>query len=143
MCHVLTITRLMQEKLCNCRTKTPSAIGQVWHLPTVNLPLTGKQFIATAAKYMNASDKVKVLPRWILKLAGWFNPFMKEMYEMHYQDEFPFVFNSSKFEKAFDFKPASWEEGIKQTAEWYLEAACEIKGKHRVAELAIPHATVA
>jgi nucleoside-diphosphate-sugar epimerase len=46
---------------------------------------------------------------------------MKEMYEMHYQDEFPFVFNSSKFEKAFHFKPTSWEEGIRKTAEWYLQ----------------------
>ncbi|QEC40987.1 NAD-dependent epimerase/dehydratase family protein [Pseudobacter ginsenosidimutans] len=101
--------------------KTPSATGQVWHLPTVDPPLTGKQFVAMAAKYMNASDKVKVLPRWILKIAGLFNPFIKEMYEMHYQDELPFVFNSSKFEKAFDFKPTSWEEGIRQTAEWYKQ----------------------
>ncbi|WP_127128540.1 NAD-dependent epimerase/dehydratase family protein [Pseudoflavitalea rhizosphaerae] len=101
--------------------KTPSATGQVWHLPTVNPPLTGKQFVAKAAKYMNASEKLIVLPRWILKIVGLFNPFMKEMYEMHYQDEFPFVFSSSKFEKAFNFKPTSWEEGIRQTAEWYKQ----------------------
>lgn len=101
--------------------KTPSATGQVWHLPTVNPPLTGRQFVAMAAKYMNASDKVNVLPRWMLKIVGLFNPFMKEMYEMNYQDAFPFVFNSSKFEKAFQFKPTSWEEGIKKTAEWYLQ----------------------
>lgn len=100
--------------------KTPAAVGQVWHLPTVN-PLTGKQFVSVAARYMNGSDKVKAIPKWILKLAGLFNPFMKEMYEMHYQDEFPFVFNSSKFEKAFNFKQTSWEEGIKKTAEWYMQ----------------------
>lgn len=100
--------------------KTPAAVGQVWHLPTVN-PLTGKQFVSIAARYMNGSDKVKTLPKWILKIAGLFNPFMKEMYEMLYQDEFPFVFNSSKFEKAFNFKPTSWEEGIKRTAEWYMQ----------------------
>ncbi|HVK48442.1 MAG TPA: NAD-dependent epimerase/dehydratase family protein [Pseudobacter sp.] len=101
--------------------KTPSATGQIWHLPTVNPPLTGRQFVALAAKHMNASEKIRVLPRWILKIAGLFNPFMKEMYEMHYQDEFPFVFNSSKFERAFNFTPTSWEEGIRKTAEWYKQ----------------------
>lgn len=100
--------------------KSPTAIGQVWHLPTVK-PMTGKQFVSIAAKYMHGSDKVKALPKWMLKLVGLFNPFMKELYEMHYQDEFPFVFNSSKFEKAFNFKPTSWEEGIKKTAEWYMQ----------------------
>ena len=99
---------------------TPAALGQVWHLPSVNPPLTGKEYVRIAAKYMNASDKISVLPRWLLKIIGWFNPFMKEMYEMHYQDEFPFIFNSSKFEKAFNFKPTSYEEGIRNTAKWYL-----------------------
>ncbi len=45
---------------------------------------------------------------------------MKEAYEMMYQDEFPFRFSSEKFEKAFNFKPTSYEEGIRKTAEWFL-----------------------
>jgi nucleoside-diphosphate-sugar epimerase len=45
---------------------------------------------------------------------------MKELGEMLYQNEFPYEFDSSKFEKAFQFKPTSYEEGIRQTAEWYL-----------------------
>ncbi|WP_069660951.1 NAD-dependent epimerase/dehydratase family protein [Arcticibacter eurypsychrophilus] len=97
------------------------AIGEVWHLPSINPPLTGRQFVALAAKYMNASDKVQVLPKFVLKILGWFMPFMKELYEMNYQDEFPFRFDSSKFEKAFDVKPTSYEEGVKATAEWFNE----------------------
>jgi nucleoside-diphosphate-sugar epimerase len=45
---------------------------------------------------------------------------MKELGEMLYQNEFPYVFDSSKFEKAFQFKPTPYEEGIRQTAEWWL-----------------------
>jgi nucleoside-diphosphate-sugar epimerase len=96
------------------------AFGQVWHLPSVSPAFTGRQFIQMTARYMVGSEKVVVLPKWLLKMIGWVNPFMKEAYEMNYQDEFPFQFDSSKFEKAFNFKPTSYEEGIKETAEWFI-----------------------
>ena len=96
------------------------SFGQVWHLPSVS-PLTGRQFIKLAAKYMNSSDQVTVLPKWLLKVIGFFNPFMKEAYEMNYQDEFPFQFSSAKFEKAFNFTPTPYEDAVKATAEWFLK----------------------
>ncbi|RYY20294.1 MAG: NAD-dependent epimerase/dehydratase family protein [Chitinophagaceae bacterium] len=100
--------------------KSESAYGQVWHLPAVKPPLTGKEFIELAAKYMGASDKFKVLPKFVLKLIGLFNPFLREIYEMHYQDEYPFLFDSSKFEREFWMQPTGYDEAIKTTAEWYL-----------------------
>jgi len=45
---------------------------------------------------------------------------MKELSEMLYQNQYPYDFDSSKFEKAFSYQPTSYEEGIRQTAEWYL-----------------------
>lgn len=95
------------------------AFGQTWHLPVAKPTPTGKQFVNIAAKYMGASTKIQVLPKFLLKILGWFNPFMKEMYEMMYQYEFPLVLDSTKFEKAFNFTPTSYEDGIKATAEWF------------------------
>lgn len=95
------------------------AYGEVWHLPSVQPALTGRQFVAIAAEYMNASDKIMVLPKWLLKTIGWFSPFMRDAYEMNYQDEFPFQFSSSKFEQRYDFVPTSYEQAIKETAEWF------------------------
>ena len=100
---------------------TESSFGQVWHLPSAKPALTGKQFIMIAAKYMNGSDKIMVLPKWLLKMTGWFIPFIKEAYEMNYQDEFAFLFDSSKFETAFNFRPVTYEQGIKETADWFLK----------------------
>jgi nucleoside-diphosphate-sugar epimerase len=94
--------------------------GQTWHLPAVSPALTGRQFVEIASKYMNADNKVQVLPTWLLSIIGWFNGFMKEMGEMMYQNKYPFEFDSSKFEKTFSFKPTSYEQGIKETAEWFL-----------------------
>jgi nucleoside-diphosphate-sugar epimerase len=96
------------------------AYGQTWHLPTAKPALTGKEFISTAAKYMHAKDKVQVLPKWLIRTIGLFMPIMKELGEMLYQNEFPYVFDSSKFEKAFNFKPTPYEEGIRVTSEWWL-----------------------
>ncbi len=102
--------------------KKDDAYGQVWHLPVPEQALTGRQFISIAAKYMHTSAKVTVFPKWLLKIIGWFHPFFRELYEMNYQDEFPFIFDSSKFKKAFNYTPVSYEQGIKETAEWFLKA---------------------
>jgi nucleoside-diphosphate-sugar epimerase len=98
------------------------SFGQVWHLPSVNPPITGRAFIKLAAKYMHGSEKVSVVPKWLLKVIGLFIPFMKEAYEMNYQDEFEFRFNSSKFEQTFGFMPTPYEEAIESTAAWFLKA---------------------
>jgi nucleoside-diphosphate-sugar epimerase len=97
-----------------------TAFGQTWHLPTAKPALSGMEFISIAAKYMHAKDKVQVLPKWLIGIIGLFVPVMKELGEMLYQNEFPYEFDSSKFEKAFQFKPTSYEEGIRKTAEWWL-----------------------
>ena len=97
-----------------------NAYGQTWHLPTAKPALTGKEFISIAAKYMHAKNKVSVLPKWLVGMIGLFVPVMKELGEMLYQNEFPYQFDSSKFEKAFQFKPTPYEEGIRLTAEWWL-----------------------
>jgi len=97
-----------------------NAYGQTWHLPTARPAITGSEFVSLAAKYMHAKNKVQVLPKWLVGFIGLFVPVMKELGEMLYQYEFSYVFDSSKFEKAFHFKPTSYEEGIRQTAEWWL-----------------------
>ena len=69
---------------------------------------------------MHAEVKVQILPKWLISAVGLFVPIMKEMKEMLYQNEFAYEFDSSKFEKAFQFKPTSYDEGIQVTAEWFL-----------------------
>jgi nucleoside-diphosphate-sugar epimerase len=52
-------------------------------------------------------------------LAGRFDPTVRELYEMLYQYEFDYVFDSTKFTTAFGFEPTSYREGIRRTAEAY------------------------
>jgi nucleoside-diphosphate-sugar epimerase len=89
------------------------AENQVWHLPTAKEPLTGRQWIEAFAKEMNVQPKTQLASRTMVKILGLFNPIMKEFVEMLYQYDRDYVFDSSKFEKMFNFQPTSYDEGIK------------------------------
>ena len=96
---------------------TESAYNQVWHLPADHNVLTGKEFIELAAKTCGVEPKYSVLKKSQLKIAGWFNPIVKETIELLYQFDSDYLFDSSKFDKAFDFKKTTYEEGIVATVE--------------------------
>ena len=93
---------------------TPDAYGQAWHLPTDKNALTGKEISGLFAQEMKRETKVAVLPMWLLKILGLFNPTMKEMPEMMYQYNRDYVFDSAKFDRQFNFKTTTYLEGVKQ-----------------------------
>jgi nucleoside-diphosphate-sugar epimerase len=95
---------------------TDSAYNQIWHLPTNKKVLTGKEFIELAAKAMGVKPDYMIVKRWMLSLLGLFNKVIKENNEMLYQNYSDYLFESTKFEKAFNFTPISYEEGIMNTA---------------------------
>jgi nucleoside-diphosphate-sugar epimerase len=98
---------------------TASAFYQVWHMPTDRNVLTGRQFIELAAKAFEVNPGYMALKKWMLQMVGLFNLTIKETVEMQYQNEYDYLFDSSKFEKAFGYKPTTYEEGIKATAAAY------------------------
>ena len=100
--------------------KDPTAFGQSWHLPTQSNPLTGEAFVALAAKAMHQPNKLTVLSKLMIRLAGLFVKPIKESYEMLYQNEADYLFDSSKFEHHFGMQPTSYEAGIATTAKLYL-----------------------
>lgn len=102
------------------------AFGQVWHMPTCNPPFTGKMFIETIAEELNMSPKYSELKKWTVKIGGLFNSNIKEVVEMLYQNELPYYFDSSKFEKIYNFRPVSYEKGIKDTIN-FLKKSKEFK----------------
>jgi nucleoside-diphosphate-sugar epimerase len=94
---------------------TPSAYNQVWHLPTDHNVMTAKAFIEQTAKTFGVKPGFMTLKRWMVRMAGLFNPIIMENVEMLYQNEYDYMFDSSKFEKAFNYKPVTYSEGIKAT----------------------------
>lgn len=97
---------------------------QVWHLPTAAPALTGKEFIKIVAAKIGVEPNYSVLKSWIIRLSGLFDRDVKEVYEMLYQNRYDYIFDSSKFEKRFGFKPTPYESGIEKTV-----ASLAMKGK--------------
>lgn len=96
---------------------TPDAFGETWHLPTAAHPLTGKQWIELMAGLLNVQAKYRVVGKTLTRIMGWFMPIMRESVEMLYQYDRDYVFDSSKFEQRFNFKPVSYQDGARMIAE--------------------------
>jgi len=94
----------------------PHAWNQTWHVPTAPNPLTGKEFVALAAKAFGVAPRHRVLSRPMLRIAGWFDPVVAESYEMLYQSDGPYRFDSGKFAREFGFAGTPYADGIRATA---------------------------
>lgn len=95
---------------------TGEAYNQIWHLPTEANPFTGKEWIEKIATELGVKAKYQTLSKLPTKIIGFFVPVMGEMVEMIYQYDRDYLFDSSKFEKHFNFKPTPYIEGIKNIA---------------------------
>ncbi len=96
---------------------TAEAYNQIWNLPTDKHSLTGEEWIELFAREMGKSARYQLIPAWMVWVTGLFVRFMKEMYEMRYQFDRDYFFDSSKFERYFKVKPTSYQDGVKETLE--------------------------
>jgi nucleoside-diphosphate-sugar epimerase len=79
--------------------------------------LSGNEFIEVAASVYGVKPKYSRITKLLLFLAGLFNKNIMGTVEMYYQYDHDYVFDSSKFEKAFNFKPTSYRDGIEHMSE--------------------------
>lgn len=94
------------------------ALGQAWHVPN-DAPLTQGQFIDLISKELGVPVKANTMGRMMLRIGGLFVPAAREMIEMMYEFEQPFVVDSSKFERTFGMKATPIQEAIRATVAWY------------------------
>jgi len=94
------------------------SFNQIWHLPTYNPAPDGKTFIEMVAKEMGVAPKYMVLKKWMVKMGGLFDHTVSELYEMLYQNELDYYFDSSKFNDFFSYSPRTYSEGIHETVEF-------------------------
>jgi nucleoside-diphosphate-sugar epimerase len=93
---------------------TEDAFNQVWHLPTTEEKLTSRQWIELMMNAMNKQKKISVLPVSAMGLVGFFVPIIKELKDVSYQLDRDYYFNSSKFNKRFNFTPTDPKEAMRE-----------------------------
>ena len=97
------------------------AYGEVWHVPCAPTR-TPRQILEIAAKALNVKPGISALPLWLLPLIGAASPGMRELVEMRFQWDRPYLVDSSKFAQRFWSDPTPFEVSVAETARWFREA---------------------
>ena len=97
----------------------PEADGQVWHTPSAPA-LTGRRYIELAARVAGTHARPVLWGVGTVRLLGLIVPALRELPELKYQYDRPFVSDASKFEAAFGpFAVTPHEDALRTTLEWY------------------------
>ena len=119
--HSFTYTGDCGKALYRLAT-TSEAYNQVWHMPTARPALTGREFVGIVAEKLGVKPDVLVLRKWMLSLSGIFSPLIGELSEMLYQNEFEYLFDSTKYEQYFHELPTPYEKGVGETIDFFRRA---------------------
>jgi nucleoside-diphosphate-sugar epimerase len=94
------------------------AAGQVWHLPG---PATGttRALLDLVAAEVGHPVGVRSVPKLAVRALGLVNPMLRELAEMSYEFDEPFVLDTSKYESAFGVAGTPLADALAATVAWY------------------------
>jgi nucleoside-diphosphate-sugar epimerase len=91
------------------------AWGQAWHVPSC-APRTQEQVIVDLAAAIGVpAPRIRAAGSGMLRLVGVFNPPARELVEMLYEFDRPFVMDSALTQRTFGIEPTPWEAIIAET----------------------------
>ena len=94
------------------------ADGRAWHLPNPET-LPTREFIARVYRAAGTSGKASAMPSLMVNLVALFNGNVREIKEVLFEFEEPWVVDSSAFESTFGEVATDLDEAIATTVEWY------------------------
>lgn len=100
----------------------PDAPGQVWHLPNDPATHTTRQLVEIA--YQQAGQpraKLHGTPTLLLRALGLVNPLMRELVEMQYEYQAPFIVDSAKITNKLGLYATPLGQAITETLASYRE----------------------
>jgi nucleoside-diphosphate-sugar epimerase len=93
------------------------ADGKVWHLPTAPAETT-RALTKRLGRALGIEADVARVPKLMVRAAGVFVPFMREVVEMMYQWEVPYVIDDGRFRETFGYGATPIDEAVAATAAW-------------------------
>jgi nucleoside-diphosphate-sugar epimerase len=95
------------------------ADGQVWHLPA-GPAVTGREFLTAVCDAADEPRHFSAVPPAMLRIAGIFNPLIREIKETTYQWTRPWIVDTAKFRSAFGpFVETPLADAVAATIEWF------------------------
>jgi nucleoside-diphosphate-sugar epimerase len=88
-------------------------------VPT-NPPISQREAVAALASLTGVPvPPVRSIPGWVVGAGGLVSPLLRELREVLYQFERPFVLDSSAATETFGLEPTLMHEAISATLEWW------------------------
>jgi nucleoside-diphosphate-sugar epimerase len=94
------------------------AVGQVWHLPGPET-ITTRMLLDLIADEVGHPVGVRTVPKLVMRALGLVNPLMRELSEMAYEFEEPFILDTAKFQSTFATSTTTLTDAIGRTIAWY------------------------
>ncbi len=95
----------------------PDVYGQPWMLPCAPAE-TLRTLVGRLAGKANRAIKVAQFPRWVVRPMALFMPLMRELDEMLYQWDEPFIVDDRRFRERFDLVATDVDQAAAGTVQW-------------------------
>lgn len=115
---VKDVARLLVEVASDQR-----GLGRAWHVPS-NPPRTQREAVGDLCRVAGVdSVRVSEHPALLMRALGLVNPLIRELTEVSYQFENPFVLDSTAAQRTFGLTPTPWDDVLASVVESYRENA--------------------
>jgi nucleoside-diphosphate-sugar epimerase len=94
------------------------AYGQVWNMPCAPTR-TPREILKLGAAALGVKPAITAVPLWLLPLLGVFSTFMREVADVGFTWDRPYVVDGSKFKQRFWSDVTPYEVGAPATALWF------------------------
>jgi len=94
------------------------ALGRVWHLPSPQTRTT-RDVVSLVYQSAGTAPRLKVTPAWQMRALGLVNRAVREINEMRYEFDEPFIVDASLAESELGLRATSLPEAVEQTVRWY------------------------
>lgn len=98
-----------------------SDFGQVWNLPCAPTR-TPRDLLEMGANAARSKLRLVAIPLWTLPVLGLFVRFMKEVADVAFTLDRPYVVDGGKFARRFGFEPTPYEAGVPATVASFTRA---------------------
>ena len=95
------------------------AWGRAWHVPTA-APYSTQSAVEQMCRLAGVGTvRASATPWWLLRGLGLFSPTLRELPELSYQFDRPFIIDSTAYTSTFGEGPTPSDEALAATVAWW------------------------
>ncbi len=127
--HTFTYAPDVGAALVRLGTATDSW-GESWHVPSAPA-LSLLELVGRIGELAGKQPKVARVPTFALRALALVNRDVRELLEMSFQWDRPYLVSHAKFTARFGLEPTLLERGLEQTVRWAIARESDAKGEPR------------